>query len=72
MDLVKQKLEVISKKLNTIKSNDEQIIHAKLACLNNDLDMILYYINDLQSTIESNRREDGDCWSGSCMWIPKK
>ena len=62
MDLVKQKLELISQKLDTIKSNDEQIIYAKLACLNNDLDMILYYINDLQSTINSNHRDDGDCW----------
>ena len=37
--------------------------------------MILYHVNDLQSTINNSQttnlqnRDDGDCWSGNCMWI---
>ena len=75
MDLAKQKLDLIKTKLNTISSNNEKIILHKLNDLNKDLDMILYHVNDLQSTINNSQttnlqnRDDGDCWSGNCMWI---
>lgn len=75
MDLTKQKIELIKAKLNTISSNNEKIILHKLNDLNKDLDMILYYVNDLHATINNsninnlNHRDDGDCWSGNCMWI---
>ena len=75
MDLVKQKVEMITSKLNTISNDDEKLILVKLNYLNKDLDMILYYIKDLQSTIANSQtnnlqnRDDGDCWSGNCMWI---
>ncbi len=75
MDLAKQKVELIKAKLNNIDNNNEKLILAKLSFLNKDLDMILYYVKDLQSTIANSQtnnlqnRDDGDCWSGNCMWI---
>ena len=75
MDLAKQKVELIMAKLNNIDNNNEKLVLAKLSFLNKDLDMILYYVKDLQSTIANTQtnnlqnRDDGDCWSGNCMWI---
>ena len=75
MDLAKQKIELIKTKLNTISNNNEKIILHKLNDLNKDLDMILYHVNDLYATINNSQttnlqnRDDGDCWSGNCMWI---
>ena len=67
MDLVKQKVELIMAKLNNISNDDEKLILGKLSFLNKDLDMILYYVKDLQSTIANTQtdnlrnRDDGDC-----------
>ena len=82
MDLAKQKIATIMNKLESISSDDEINILIKLHQLNTDLNVILYYINDIQSTVDivNNfttkkikekfvHREDGDCWSGNCMWI---
>ena len=88
MDLAKQKITTIMNKLESISSNDEKNILIKLHQLNTDLNFILYYINDIQSTVDiahnlttkNNKqsinslkkfenKNDGDCWSGNCMWI---
>ena len=88
MDLAKQKISMIMGKLESISSDYEKTILLKLNQLNTDLDVILYYINDIQSTVDiahnlttkNNKqsidilkkfenKNDGDCWSGNCMWI---
>ena len=52
MDLAKQKISMIMGKLESISSDYEKTILLKLNQLNTDLDVILYYINDIQSTVD--------------------
>jgi len=56
MDDLRKKCKQILEDLNKFTAEDEVMIQWKIAELNNDLNTVLYFVNDLKSTLNAHKK----------------